>query len=80
MKYVKRLLLLLLIVIVLVASVVILNGYKMHERAIQEQSIQDKVSHIQNSENFVPANELPKQYLDAIIAVEDHRFYNHRTN
>lgn len=80
MKYVKRFFLLLLVVIVLVASVVILNGYKMHERAVQQQSIQDKISSIQNSEDFVPYKELPKQYLDAIVAVEDHRFYKHRTN
>lgn len=52
----------------------------MHERAVQQQSIQDKISSIQNSEDFVPYKELPKQYLDAIVAVEDHRFYKHRTN
>lgn len=80
MKYVKRLLLLLLVVVVLVASVVILNGYKMHEKSVQEQSVKDKVASIQNSENYVGYSELPKQYLDAIVAVEDHRFYKHRTN
>lgn len=80
MKYVKRFLLLLLVVIVLIASVVILNGYKMHEAAMQKQSLTDKVASIQNSEDFVPYKELPKQYLDAIVAVEDHRFYKHRTN
>lgn len=77
MKCVKRLLLLLLVVIVLVSSVVILNGYKVHEKAVQEQSVKDKVASIQNSENYVGYSELPKQYLDAIVAVEDHRFYKH---
>jgi len=80
MKYVKRFFLLLLVVIVLIASVVILNGYKMHKTAMQEQNLTDKIAEIQNAENYVPYNELPKQYLDAIVAVEDHRFYKHRTN
>lgn len=32
---------------------------------------------IQSSESFTPIDELPDLYLQAIVAVEDHRFYAH---
>lgn len=77
MKYVKRILLFLLIALVVVASVILLNGYKMHASALEQQSLADKVSEIQNSDNFCSKEDLPIQYWNAIIAVEDHRFYQH---
>lgn len=77
MKYIRRILLFLLLGIIIVATVVILNGYKLYSTVISEESLSDKVSKIQTSEDFLSKEELPKQYLDAVIAVEDHRYYNH---
>ena len=77
MKLIKRLLLLILIIIIIVASFIIYNGYAMYKNAVSKISLQDKISSIRNDSNFVSINEVPKYYLEAIIAVEDHRYREH---
>ncbi len=77
MKFVKRLLLFILIIIILVSSFIIYNGYNMYKSAIDEVSLEKKVSNIRADVNFVSINDVPKYYSDAIIAVEDHRFKEH---
>lgn len=42
-------------------------------------SISNKVTSIKNSSTFVSTNNVPDYYINAIVAVEDHRFYNHGT-
>lgn len=77
MKFIKRLLLFILIVLILISSFIIYNGYNMYKDAIDETSLEKKVSNIRNDVNFVSINDVPNYYLDAIIAVEDHRFEEH---
>ena len=40
-------------------------------------SVTDKVNQIKSDENYTKLNQLPEFYLDAVIAVEDRRFYEH---
>ena len=49
----------------------------MYKNAIEEVSIEDKVNEIRAKENYTKIEELPDIYLEAIISVEDHRFYEH---
>lgn len=77
MKFVKRLLLFILVIIIAISSFIIFNGYNMYKDAINEISLDKKVSNIRNDVNFVALDEVPKYYSDAIIAVEDHRFKEH---
>jgi len=77
MKIFKRLLLVILVSIILVSSVVILNGYKLYSTTVSEISLEDKINEIRSDENYVPIGELPDYYSEAVVAVEDHRFYNH---
>lgn len=77
MKLLKRLIILILLIIIVVSTVVILNGHKLYSSSISTISLKDKVSNIRNDSNFVSINDVPKYYKDAIIAVEDRRFYDH---
>lgn len=77
MKIFKRVLIIILIACILVCGIIILNGYKMYKDAINEISLQDKVNEIRNDENYVQIADISKQYQDAVIAVEDHRFREH---
>lgn len=52
-------------------------GYKEYKRVISEIPLEAKVSEITSQENFVKKDELPKIYIDAVIAAEDHNFYSH---
>ena len=77
MKIIRRILLFILVIIIIFCSIFYLNGKKLYDSKISEMSIQDKVSAVRSSENFVSLDSLPKYYKDAVIAVEDHRYYNH---
>lgn len=77
MKYLKRVLVFLLLVIIIVATVCILNGKKMYDDALNGSSLSDFIKEIQSDESYVTRDNLPKNYLDAVIAVEDHRFKKH---
>lgn len=77
MKFVRRLLLFILVIVIAVSSFIIFNGYNMYKDAINEISLDKKVSNIRDDVNFVSISDVPKYYSDAIIAVEDHRFKEH---
>ncbi len=75
-KFIKFLVILTLITIS-IGLLVIGNGYNMYKNAIEENPLQEKVEEIRSKENYVKLQELPQIYLDAVISVEDHRFYKH---
>lgn len=75
-KFLKVLLIFILISISL-SLLVIGNGYNMYKDAIDKISIEDKVKEIQSKENYTKVSELQQMYINAVISVEDHRFYKH---
>lgn len=77
MKFFKKLLLILLLIILIVGSVILLNGYKLYKTAISEITISDKIAEIKSIDTYVSINDVPTYYLDAVVAVEDHRFKEH---
>lgn len=76
-KVIKKVILILVILILIVSTFVFIKGYNLYNKTIKNTNISEKVSQIQNAEYFVPINEIPKDYINAVIAVEDHRFYEH---
>ena len=50
----------------------------MYKDAIEEMSLEDKVSEIRSKENYTTLDELPEIYKKAVVAAEDHRFYMHK--
>lgn len=77
MKFIKRLLLFILIIIIIVGSVIFLNGYKLYKTTLSNLSLSDKISEIKDEDSYVSIKDVPKNYVNAIIAVEDHRFREH---
>ena len=77
LKITLSILLIFLLVSIIGIGIIVYDGYCIYKNAISETSIDDKVKSIQSSENFVKLEDLPKIYLDAVISVEDHRFYEH---
>ncbi len=75
-KFLKIVVLLTLIIMSIVVAF-IGNGYKMYKEAIEEISIEDKIKQIKSKENYTEISELPQTYIDAVLSVEDHRFYKH---
>ena len=53
------------------------RGYDMYKDAIAQVSLKDKVSEIRSKESYTVFSDLPETYMDAVLSVEDHRFYGH---
>ncbi|WP_010281164.1 biosynthetic peptidoglycan transglycosylase [Bacillus timonensis] len=48
-----------------------------YKEVVSEIPITEKVDSIRNEENFVPLEEITPDFSEAIVAIEDHRFYEH---
>ena len=77
MKFIKKLFTLLLIAVVIAGSLLIYKGYEMYKEVTSKVDLQTKVETIRNDKDFVKFDELPSDYVTAVIDVEDHRFYDH---
>ena len=76
-KLIRRFFLLVVAVIVIAGSALVGSGYKMYRDALDYQSIESKVDEIQSNPSYTTLSEMPELYLDAVVAVEDHRFEQH---
>lgn len=78
MKLIKRLLALILLACLCIGGFITFKGYKMYEEALAQVSLADKVESIRANPEYTTFEELPEMYVDAVIAVEDHRYYTHK--
>lgn len=77
MKIIKRIFFIVLLVIIIIGIVVLGNGYDMYKAALKQMPLEQKIESIKEKENYTSIEEIPKIYKDAVISVEDHRFYKH---
>lgn len=77
MKKILKVLIFLIIVVFSISLLFIGKGYSMYKEAIESTTIEEKVEEIQNKENYTEFSELPDMYVNAVISVEDKRFYKH---
>ncbi len=77
MKWFRRIILFILAIIIIVSTIVILNGHKLYENSLAQISLSDKINKIKSDENYVSIDNISQDYINAVIAVEDHRFKEH---
>ena len=77
MKIAKKILLFILIAIILVLTVLCIIGYSTYSSALKDEPLITKIDSITSQDNFVKFSDLAENYRNAVIAVEDHRFYDH---
>ncbi|MEQ2562877.1 transglycosylase domain-containing protein [Ventrimonas sp. CLA-AP-H27] len=53
------------------------EGYGLYKNAVQEVSLEEKVNEIRSQESFTSLEDMPETYVQAVVSVEDHRFYDH---
>ena len=76
-RWLWRLILALALAAAAVAALYLTRGYRMYRQAVEQKSIEQAVAELRAAPDFTPLDQLPQTYLDAVIAVEDHRFYEH---
>ncbi len=77
MKIVKRVILIVLLIILIIISSIVYMGYQMYQDAISRTSIASRIEELKKDENYIRFSEIPEHFRNAIVAVEDHRFYTH---
>ena len=77
MKWIKRLCSFLVLVIIILIGVLFVKGYIDYREALNEKSVEKMAAEIELIDNYTTIDELPKTYIDAVLAVEDKRFYSH---
>ena len=77
MKLIKRIVFITIIVICILALIFGLGGYNYYNKAVSKVALDEKVKQVQSQDDFVKYDDLPKDLIDATVAVEDHRFWEH---
>ena len=77
MKKLFKVLIFLLLIGISIGLLFVNNGYNMYKDAIEATSLEEKVLEIRTKENYTEFSELPQMYVNAVISVEDKRFYQH---
>ena len=77
MKWIKRLCSFLILVIVILTGVLCVKGYMDYREALEKKSVEEMAAEIESIDNYTTIDELPQTYIDAVLAVEDKRFYSH---
>ena len=77
MKIFKIILLVLFITILVLLSIFFFIGFGYYSNVLKEKPLVDRINEVTSKEHFVKIDNISKDYLNAVIAVEDHRFYDH---
>ena len=77
LRLLRRVLLAIFFLALLAALAVTCRGYALYREALTAHPIEQAVEEVRSLPKFVGVEELPNTYLDAVVAVEDHRFYEH---
>ncbi len=62
---------------VLAATAVALRGYELYRSALAQKPLVKAVEQVRAQPDYTALEELPALYKEAVVAVEDHRFYAH---
>jgi len=76
-KLIRKLIAFILIAAVCAAGYFAALGYMMYSSAVNDESIEERIEKIKEREDYTELSEIPEIFRDAIIAVEDSRFYRH---
>lgn len=77
MKFIKRLITFIVLSVAVFAAFLIWSGYDAYSRAVESEPLYSRVERVKDSEHYTELSALPDTYLNAVVAVEDQRFYLH---
>lgn len=77
MKTFLKIIIVCILVGISIGVLIIGKGYNMYKEALEDNPLEEKIEEIESKANYTKLSELPQMYLNAVISVEDHRFYTH---
>ena len=63
--------------VIIAGGVLGYKGYEEYKKALSEESVKEMAARIEEQPNYTTIDELPQTYIDAVLSVEDKRFYDH---
>ena len=76
-KSIKRIILFVFLLAIMGITYIIYDGYSLYKKVVSEVPIANKIETIKSDDSYITYEEIPTLFLNAIVAVEDHRFYKH---
>lgn len=76
-KWIFRIFLLIISVIIVIGGIFVYQGHQVYKDALSAVGLSDKVEKIQQDSNYIKLEDLPSDYKNAVVSVEDRRFYKH---
>lgn len=76
-RIIRRVLVIALVTVIAMCALTVWRGYGMYREALADRPISQTVEELRATDTYTELDELPQTYLDAVVAVEDHRFYEH---
>lgn len=76
-KLIKSIIFFCIAALIAICGYIVYDGYNMYKEAISSESIESKIAKIENRQDYLSYDEIPKDFSNAIVAVEDRRFYMH---
>ena len=77
MKFIKKLIFFIILLIIVIISLAALAGYLYYGHALKKKTLITRVEEVTKKEDFVKYEDMSSYYRNAVIAVEDHRYYDH---
>lgn len=77
LRWIRNTVLLLMALCLCVVGAVVFMGWNMYTRALEAVPLDQRVKQVREQESYTSFDELPDTYVDAVIAAEDHRFFDH---
>ena len=77
MKLIRKIIFFILVIIIVAGAGITFYGYRYYKETIDKVPLESRITEVRNDYTFVKKEDLPKEFLNAVIAIEDRRFYNH---
>jgi membrane peptidoglycan carboxypeptidase len=77
-KKIKRILWFIMLLLIIAVTVIIGGGYGKYKQAISLLPIEKAAEDIRSDAHFTPISEISSTFVNAMVSVEDRRFYKHK--
>lgn len=78
MRLIRKLLSYIILIILILSAIVIAGGWGKYKQATGQLPLKDAAKAIKSQEGFTPIDEISLTFVNAMVAVEDRRFYQHK--
>lgn len=76
-KIIRNIFLISLLILGIVIGIIGGMGYVDYQEIVKQETINDKVNDLRENEHYVKIDQISPDFLHAVVAIEDHRFYEH---